>query len=78
MPEDYYECNVCGRKFPIGQGIVLNKSGFTLYFHSNRCASKFLRLLLERLDEDCARSAINEVLDELDKLKASKVKEKDI
>ncbi|MCE4607040.1 MAG: hypothetical protein F7B59_06920 [Desulfurococcales archaeon] len=78
MARDYYECVVCGRKFPVGQGVILSKSGFTLYFHSNKCASKFLKLLLERLDEDCARNAIREVLDELDKLKAYKFKEKEI
>ena len=78
VARDYYECVVCGRKFPVGQGIVLRKSGFTLYFHSSKCASKFLKLLLERLDGECTRNAVREVLDELDKLKASKVKEKKI
>jgi large subunit ribosomal protein L24e len=78
LPRDYHECSVCGRKFPVGQGIVLSKSGFTLYFHSSKCASKFLKLLLERMDENCARTAIREVLEELDKLKASNVKEKKI
>ena len=67
MPKEYYECLVCGRKFPRGQGIVLEKAGFTLAFHSNRCASKFLRLLLERVDDDCVRPALRELIDELRK-----------
>ncbi len=67
MPREYYECIVCGRKFPKGQGIVLRKAGFELAFHSNRCASKFLRLFLERLEDSCAKPALQEVIDELRK-----------
>jgi large subunit ribosomal protein L24e len=63
----YYECLVCGRKFPEGQGIVITKAGITLHFHSSRCAAKFLKLLLERLDEDVARRVLRELVDELKK-----------
>ncbi len=66
MPsKKYYECMICGRPFPEGQGIVLEKSGFALTFHSSRCAAKFLKLLLERLDDDCARPALRELTREL-------------
>ncbi|MEB3825143.1 MAG: hypothetical protein LRS47_00560 [Desulfurococcales archaeon] len=78
MVKEYLECSVCGRKFPRGQGIVVSKSGFTLYFHSSKCASKFLRLLLERLDEECAGRSIREVLEELEEARKSRVREKKI
>ena len=64
---EYFECIVCGRKFPRGQGIVIRKAGYTLAFHSNRCASKFFRLLMERVDDDCVRPVLGELLDELRK-----------
>ena len=65
MSKKYYECIVCGRKFPEGQGIIIEKAGVRLYFHSNRCASKFLRLLLERVDDSCVRPVLKELVDEL-------------
>ena len=42
-----YKCIVCGRKFHQGQGIVIEYGKYRLAFHSSRCASKFLKLLLE-------------------------------
>ncbi|MCE4625095.1 MAG: hypothetical protein F7C35_04445 [Desulfurococcales archaeon] len=77
MAGKYYVCIVCGRKFPEGQGIIIRKAGFTLAFHSNRCASKFFRLLLERVDDSCVRPALREIIDELKKaleIKAAKSK----
>ncbi len=65
MAKKYYECIVCGRKFPEGQGIVLEKAGVRLYFHSSKCAARFLRLLLERVDDSCIRPALKELVDEL-------------
>ncbi|MCE4617174.1 MAG: hypothetical protein F7C32_01120 [Desulfurococcales archaeon] len=78
MARNYYECSVCGRKFPVGQGIVVSKAGITLYFHSNRCASKFLRLFLERMGEEEARRVLRELLEELSKALEEKRKEKTI
>ena len=78
MARNYYVCSVCGRKFPVGQGIVITKAGVTLYFHSNRCASKFLRLLLERMGEDEARRVLRELLEELSKALDEKRREKTI
>ncbi len=40
----------CGRKFPEGQGIVIKIGGTILEFHSKRCAYRFLRELVERLE----------------------------
>ncbi len=57
-------CLVCGRYFHEGQGIVLNYYGYTLEFHSSRCAAKFLRRLLEELDPSCGRSAVARLVDE--------------
>ncbi|GAB6148023.1 hypothetical protein [Stetteria hydrogenophila] len=65
MARRLYECVVCGRKFPQGQGVVIHKAGVTLYFHSNDCAAKFLRLLLERVDDSCVKGPLKEVLEEL-------------
>ncbi len=65
MARRYYECIVCGRKFPEGQGIILSRAGVVVHLHSSRCAAKFLRLLIERLDEGEARRAISELRDEL-------------
>ena len=67
MAKRYYKCIVCGRKFPEGQGIVITKAGITLHFHSSRCAARFLRLLLERLDEGEARRVLKELVEELRK-----------
>jgi len=61
----YYRCIVCGRKFPEGQGIILSRSGIVIHLHSSRCAAKFLRLLIERLEEREARRVLNELTREL-------------
>jgi len=65
LAKRYYECLVCGRRFPEGQGIVLYKAGTPLYFHSSRCAAKFLRLLLENLEDACAKPALQETVSAL-------------
>lgn len=55
------KCVVCGKVFPEGQGIVLNVGDETLYFHSKRCAIKFFKNLVEELNPEELRKAINEV-----------------
>ncbi|AEM38836.1 hypothetical protein Pyrfu_0967 [Pyrolobus fumarii 1A] len=59
-----YKCIVCGRMFPEGQGIVLQRGGVTLTFHSKACAVKFFRLMVETIDEGefkkVARSLVKE------------------
>jgi len=68
VADRYYRCIVCGRKFPKGQGIVIEKSGRTMYFHSKRCAYRFLKLLLERVDDSCIKPSIDEVLEEFNRV----------
>ena len=75
-----HECIVCGRKFPEGQGIVINYGRYKLMFHSSRCASKFLRLLLERVPEETLGKYIDKIVEELEerlellrKVKAKKI-----
>ncbi len=68
MPRRYYTCLVCGRKFPEGQGIILEKAGRIVHLHSRRCAYKFLRLVLERIDDGCAKPAIDEVIEEFERI----------
>ena len=63
-------CLVCGRFFHNGQGIVVSVRGGRLYFHSSRCAARFLRRLLEEHPEDCIVSAVRSL--EEDYLKALK------
>jgi len=68
----YYTCIVCGRKFPEGQGITIEKAGLVLHFHSRRCAVKFLKLLVERLDDSTARKALGELLKELEEARKAR------
>lgn len=76
MGKRLYECTVCGRKFPEGQGIIISKGGIILYFHSNRCASKFLRRLLENTDESCISKPLKETAEEF--MKAIDAKKKSV
>ncbi len=59
-----HTCVVCGRPFPDGQGIVISVRGKVLEFHSSRCASKFLRLMLERGDSSCLDGLIVQMVKE--------------
>jgi len=68
MVPRYYECIVCGRRFPHGQGIIMDVAGKILYFHSRRCAYRFMRLVMERADEKCIRGPIDEVLREFNRI----------
>ncbi len=62
-----YTCIVCGKKFPKGQGIVLKLDKITLTFHSNRCATKFFKLLLERIeDKNIIERTAKQLIDELE------------
>ncbi len=71
-----YECIVCGRKFPEGQGIVIKRAGITLAFHSKSCLSKFFKLFVERLDEREFRRAARDVMDELRQMREARAKRK--
>ncbi|MEB2836761.1 MAG: hypothetical protein GSR80_000712 [Desulfurococcales archaeon] len=72
MAKRYYTCIVCGRKFPEGQGIIIEKAGIVLHFHSRRCATKFLKLLLERLDDNTARKVLKELVNELEEARRAR------
>jgi len=61
-----YKCIVCGRKFPQGQGIIIEYSKYKLAFHSSRCASKFLKLLLERVPEETLGKYIGKIIEEFE------------
>ncbi|WP_440060138.1 hypothetical protein ACSU1N_03035 [Thermogladius sp. 4427co] len=65
---------VCGRVFPDGQGLVIKYGGVTLEFHSNKCASKFFRSLLERVDPDVLTPYIKRVVEEYKELYEAKAK----
>ena len=75
-----YKCIICGRVFPEGQGIVIKYGDLELYFHSNRCASKFLCQLLERIPPDEIKGYIKRLVEEnLEQLeRVAKVKSKKI
>ncbi len=56
-------CIICGKMFPEGQGIVITRGRIALYFHSKRCAVKFLRKLIEETtDTACLEKLLNETL----------------
>ncbi len=61
-------CVVCGRVFPKGQGIVLEKHGRVLRFHSRRCAYRFFKLLLDLVDSDCIKGPIDDALKEFSRI----------
>ena len=75
-----YKCIVCGRVFPEGQGIVIRYGDIVLAFHSSRCASKFLRQLLERIPPDEIKGYVKRLVEEnLEQLESlAKVKAKKI
>ncbi len=81
MTTKKHECIVCGRKFPHGQGVIVKLGKLELTFHSNKCVSKFFRLLVERMEdtnviERIARQLIRELAEKrkrLNELKKKKI-----
>lgn len=70
MPKKKNICVVCGRKFPEGQGVVIDVYGIKLIFHSKACALKFMRNMLQRIDENPLKQAVNNTIEEFsEKLK---------
>ncbi len=57
-------CIVCGRKFSEGQGVTINVSGRSYSFHSKGCALKFLRKVLEGIEQSEVGRAMEKVADE--------------
>ncbi len=74
-----YTCITCGRKFPKGQGVVIELGKTVLTFHSTRCATKFFKLLIERVEnkdiiERTARQLIRELSEQRKKIEEVKKK----
>ncbi len=46
-----FVCPVCGRKFPKGQGVTLSVGGKEFHFHSKSCAIKFIKRVIEEVDQ---------------------------
>jgi hypothetical protein len=70
-----YRCVVCGRVFPEGQGIILRVDDDVIPLHSSKCATKFLRGVVERLEPSVARGIIKDVKKEFHELLEKRLKE---
>jgi hypothetical protein len=70
-----YRCVVCGRVFPEGQGIILRVNDDVIPLHSSKCATKFLRSVVERLEPSVARGIIKDVKKEFHELLEKRLKE---
>lgn len=70
------KCIVCGRVFPGGQGVVLRSGEVILSFHSSKCASKFLKILLEKLPPDEVKPYLTKIVDELEEVLKAKARAK--
>ncbi len=76
-----YTCTTCGRKFPKGQGVIIELEKTLLTFHSTRCATKFFKLLIERVEnKDIIERTARQLIRELDeqRKKIEEVKKKKI
>ncbi len=69
-------CIVCGRVFPEGQGIVIERAGVKLAFHSKTCLTRFFKLFIERIDEKEFKRVTRELLRELEEARKLKAKAK--
>jgi ribosomal protein L24E len=70
-----YRCVVCGRVFPEGQGIILRVDDDVIPLHSSKCATKFLRSVVERLEPSIVRGVIKDVKKEFHELLEKRLKE---
>lgn len=73
-----YECIVCGRKFPHGQGIIISRGGVVLAFHSKACLARFFRVFVEVIDEKEFKKSYRLTVEEFKKLRELKSKPKQI
>ncbi|MDP8002850.1 MAG: hypothetical protein ACP5I6_01015 [Caldisphaera sp.] len=67
MVRQKYRCIVCGKEFTEGQGIVMQRGSIKLTFHSNKCASSFFKMLIERPEASCLESSIKDVIKDFEK-----------
>jgi len=70
-----YQCIVCGRVFPEGQGVILRVDDDIIPLHSSKCAMKFLRNVIERLEPSIVRGVIKDVKREFHELLEKRLKE---
>lgn len=61
-------CVVCGRKFSVGQGILLSFGKNTYNFHSKTCALKFVKKVLESLESSELERIADKVAEEYSKI----------
>ncbi len=61
-----FECLVCGRKFYEGQGVVFTVNQKMYAFHSKSCALKFLRRVLEEIDDSILAKVFEDVKKEFE------------
>jgi ribosomal protein L24E len=78
MKSEKYVCLVCGRKFPKGQGIVVERAGITLSFHNKSCLAKFFKLIVERIDEKEYKRVVRQLIEEFNSLLEMRAKAKRI
>jgi len=69
-------CIVCGRAFPEGQGIVLQRANIELAFHSKTCLAKFFKLFIENLDEGCFKKAAKETIKSFEEQRKARMRAK--
>ncbi|MGC9012317.1 hypothetical protein [Thermogladius sp.] len=67
---------MCGRPFPEGQGIVVQYGDLRLEFHSSKCASKFFRSLLERVEPRVLSPYIKRLIEEYNEVVESKARKR--
>lgn len=56
-----YICDYCGKAFHEGQGFIFTFKSTKIYACRNRCASKILRYLIERIEPDIVSKAASEI-----------------
>lgn len=61
MPKVKNKCNVCGKVFPEGQGIVITVEEEVVALHSSRCAVKFLKAIIDELEPAVSKEVIGRV-----------------
>ncbi|MEO3994070.1 MAG: hypothetical protein QN229_07195 [Desulfurococcaceae archaeon TW002] len=61
-------CVVCGRKFSVGQGILISFGKSTYNFHSKTCALKFVKKILENLEPSELEKTADKVAEEYSKI----------
>jgi len=56
-----YNCVVCGKVFPEGQGILIKVDDLVVPLHSKRCAVKFLMKVIDELDPNKSKELLKRV-----------------